>query len=247
MALDMLEQRGLTQCFRRVTAMNQVWLVIPDGQMVGIIGLSGAGRSTPLRMIDRLRDPSACRILLDLRDASDPAPLDVRGMSSNGRSAATFRPRTISGSPPRSVKAGALRLPAVIPPKRFGSNAVKPGDVMTGSWLMPTMLRAPVPSSPGRHCGHRRRRAAMQRRGRDIRTMIDFRLWRSSKGGNEACAPVGIAAATVATLAGEAVRQPPGTSVRKWRESPSLTPRTACGTSRAACRSLLFKPVEARA
>lgn len=58
----MLELQGLTRRFGAVTAVDDVRLVIPDGQMVGIIGRSGAGKSTLLRMINRLTEPSEGRI-----------------------------------------------------------------------------------------------------------------------------------------------------------------------------------------
>jgi phosphonate transport system ATP-binding protein len=59
----MLELQGLTRRFGSVTAVDRVRLLIPDGQMVGVIGRSGAGKSTMLRMINRLTEPSEGRIL----------------------------------------------------------------------------------------------------------------------------------------------------------------------------------------
>jgi phosphonate transport system ATP-binding protein len=59
----MLELQGLTRRFGAVTAVDGVRLVIPDGEMVGIIGRSGAGKSTLLRMVNRLTEPSAGRVL----------------------------------------------------------------------------------------------------------------------------------------------------------------------------------------
>ena len=59
----MLELQSLTRRFGAVTAVDAVRLVIPDGQMVGVIGRSGAGKSTLLRMINRLTEPSEGRIL----------------------------------------------------------------------------------------------------------------------------------------------------------------------------------------
>ena len=66
----MLELQGLTRRFGTVTAVDNVRLLIPDGQMVGIIGRSGAGKSTLLRMINRLTEPSEGRILHDGRDVT---------------------------------------------------------------------------------------------------------------------------------------------------------------------------------
>ena len=66
----MLELQGLTRRFGAVTAVDQVRLLVPEGQMVGVIGRSGAGKSTMLRMINRLTDPSEGRILFGGKDVT---------------------------------------------------------------------------------------------------------------------------------------------------------------------------------
>jgi len=66
----MLEIRNVTRRFGKKTAVNAVDLVIPQGQMVGIIGRSGAGKSTLLRMINRLIDPSQGTILFEGSEVS---------------------------------------------------------------------------------------------------------------------------------------------------------------------------------
>jgi phosphonate transport system ATP-binding protein len=53
------ELRNVTRRFGSRVAVNDVNVVIPQGQMVGIIGRSGAGKSTLLRMINRLQEPSS--------------------------------------------------------------------------------------------------------------------------------------------------------------------------------------------
>lgn len=54
----MLRIRQLDKHFGEVRAVDQVSLDIPDGQMVGVIGRSGAGKSTMLRLINRLAEPT---------------------------------------------------------------------------------------------------------------------------------------------------------------------------------------------
>ena len=54
----MLKLASVTRRFGKHAAVKSVDIVIPPGQMVGIIGRSGAGKSTLLRMINRLVDPS---------------------------------------------------------------------------------------------------------------------------------------------------------------------------------------------
>jgi len=61
----MLELHGVTRRFGAVTAVDSVTLAIPNGQMPGVIGRSGAGTSTLLRVINRLVEPSEGRILVE--------------------------------------------------------------------------------------------------------------------------------------------------------------------------------------
>ena len=61
----MLKISGVYKHFGTKVAVSDVSLVIPQGQMVGIIGRSGAGKSTLLRMINRLADVSSGSIEFD--------------------------------------------------------------------------------------------------------------------------------------------------------------------------------------
>jgi phosphonate transport system ATP-binding protein len=56
---ETLRIHGLTRRFGSVVAVDDIDLDVPAGQMLGIIGRSGAGKSTMLRMINRLTEPSA--------------------------------------------------------------------------------------------------------------------------------------------------------------------------------------------
>jgi len=51
--------QGVTRRFGETVAVDDVTLSITPGQFVGVIGRSGAGKSTMLRLINRLIDPSA--------------------------------------------------------------------------------------------------------------------------------------------------------------------------------------------
>jgi len=55
----MLRLEGVTKSFGGKRAIDGISLVVPTGQLVGVIGRSGAGKSTLLRMINRLSDPTA--------------------------------------------------------------------------------------------------------------------------------------------------------------------------------------------
>ncbi len=66
----MLRLEGVTKSFGGKPAVDGVSLVVPAGQMVGVIGRSGAGKSTLLRMINRLGDPASGRILFGDTDVT---------------------------------------------------------------------------------------------------------------------------------------------------------------------------------
>jgi phosphonate transport system ATP-binding protein len=55
----MLRLDGVVKAFGDKRAVDGINLVVPRGQLLGVIGQSGSGKSTLLRMINRLNDPSA--------------------------------------------------------------------------------------------------------------------------------------------------------------------------------------------
>ncbi len=77
----MLVLDDVTKRFGKSTAVSGVSLTIPSGQFVGIIGRSGAGKSTTLRMINRLTEPTDGRIRFggaDVTALTGPALRDWR-------------------------------------------------------------------------------------------------------------------------------------------------------------------------
>lgn len=74
----MLEFQKLTKKFGDSTAVQELSLSIPNGQMVGVIGRSGAGKSTFLRMINRLNDPSSGQMIFEGRDVTALRGRDLR-------------------------------------------------------------------------------------------------------------------------------------------------------------------------
>ena len=59
----MLVLDAVTKQFGKSVAVADVSITVPPGQFVGVIGRSGAGKSTTLRMINRLTDADRGRIL----------------------------------------------------------------------------------------------------------------------------------------------------------------------------------------
>ncbi|MGF1477089.1 MAG: phosphonate ABC transporter ATP-binding protein [Geminicoccaceae bacterium] len=64
----MLEVDSLTKRFGATQAVDGISIRVEPGQFVGIIGRSGAGKSTFLRLINRLVEPTSGRVLADGRE-----------------------------------------------------------------------------------------------------------------------------------------------------------------------------------
>ncbi|MBS0535388.1 MAG: glycine betaine/L-proline ABC transporter ATP-binding protein [Proteobacteria bacterium] len=71
-ALEMLAKgSGKSEVFEKlgvVVGLNNVSLTVPQGAVYMIMGLSGSGKSTFARCVNRLNEPSAGQVLLDGRD-----------------------------------------------------------------------------------------------------------------------------------------------------------------------------------
>ena len=65
----MLEISGLRKVFPNgVVALDGVDLVVPRGEIVGVVGRSGTGKSTLIRCVNRLEEPTAGTISLEGED-----------------------------------------------------------------------------------------------------------------------------------------------------------------------------------
>ncbi len=65
-----LKIETLTKCFGQNIAVDKVSITVERPAMIGIIGRSGAGKSTFLRMLNRLTDASSGRIVFEGRDVT---------------------------------------------------------------------------------------------------------------------------------------------------------------------------------
>ncbi len=69
-----VETRGLSKNYGAVTALASVDLKIPAGEYFVLLGPSGGGKTTLLRLIGGFIRPSAGTVLLHGRDVSDMPP-----------------------------------------------------------------------------------------------------------------------------------------------------------------------------
>jgi ABC-2 type transport system ATP-binding protein len=69
-----IQTRGLTKRYRRVTALSECAVTVPAGRICALIGPNGAGKSTLLRMLAGLAHPSAGELtVLGGTPRQDPA------------------------------------------------------------------------------------------------------------------------------------------------------------------------------
>jgi spermidine/putrescine transport system ATP-binding protein len=65
---------GLTKRFGSFKAVDNLDLVIPQGSFFALLGASGCGKTTTLRMVSGLEDPTAGQIFLGDHDVTDTKP-----------------------------------------------------------------------------------------------------------------------------------------------------------------------------
>lgn len=74
----MIELRDLTKRFDEVVAVDALNLNVAPGELVMLVGGSGCGKTTTLKMVNRLVEPSAGRVSIDGEDTATLAPHELR-------------------------------------------------------------------------------------------------------------------------------------------------------------------------
>jgi osmoprotectant transport system ATP-binding protein len=74
----MIELEGVKKSYGEVTAVDEVSLAVGGGELLVLLGDSGSGKTTTLKMINRLIEPTAGRVLLEGDDVSRMPPHQLR-------------------------------------------------------------------------------------------------------------------------------------------------------------------------
>jgi len=74
----MIEIDGLTKTYEATTVVDHVSLTIEKGEICVIVGTSGSGKTTMMRMINRLVEPTSGIVRIDGRDTRELAPHELR-------------------------------------------------------------------------------------------------------------------------------------------------------------------------
>ncbi|KXT80165.1 ABC transporter ATP-binding protein [Streptococcus sp. DD11] len=64
----MIEFKDVTKVYEGTVALNQLNLVLESGEIVGLIGHNGAGKSTTIKSLVSVINPSSGQILVDGQD-----------------------------------------------------------------------------------------------------------------------------------------------------------------------------------
>ncbi len=73
-----IELRGLGKRYGETAAVVELSLRVAAGELLVLLGRSGCGKTTTLKMINRLIEPSAGSVLVDGRDVAELASHDLR-------------------------------------------------------------------------------------------------------------------------------------------------------------------------
>ena len=74
----MIETHDLTKTYGTFTAVDRLSITVAEGELVVLLGGSGSGKTTTLKMVNRLIEPTSGRVLIDGQDASTMAPHELR-------------------------------------------------------------------------------------------------------------------------------------------------------------------------
>ena len=74
----MIETIGLTKRYGRAVAVDDLSLRVSEGELLVLLGGSGSGKTTTLKMVNRLIEPSAGRVTIDGQHVGEMAAHELR-------------------------------------------------------------------------------------------------------------------------------------------------------------------------
>ena len=115
-----IEFKNVSFKYRRKNVLNNLTLTIKPGERVGIVGMSGAGKTTLVNLLMRFYDPNQGQILIDGQDISTVSQNSLRENISYIPQDPTMFNRTIMenieygrpGATPKQIKAAAVEASA---------------------------------------------------------------------------------------------------------------------------------------
>ena len=74
----MIQMKGITKCFGRKTALQELNCTVEDGSIYGLVGYNGAGKTTLLKTIAGIYRPESGRVLIEGENIFENVPLKQR-------------------------------------------------------------------------------------------------------------------------------------------------------------------------
>ena len=74
----MISLQGVSKSYGRTPVVQQLSLEVADGELVVLLGESGCGKTTTLKMVNRLVEPTAGTIVVDGKEIARADPVELR-------------------------------------------------------------------------------------------------------------------------------------------------------------------------
>jgi ABC-type branched-subunit amino acid transport system ATPase component len=112
----MLQTEGLTKSFGSITAVDNVDLLIEEGEVHGLIGPNGAGKTTMLNLVTGQLEPTSGKIVLNGQDITGLRPEEIarRGLGRSFQIVQYFPEMTVRENLRLSVRDKEQTLRSVV-------------------------------------------------------------------------------------------------------------------------------------
>lgn len=127
-----LETRSLMRTFGAVVAANDLNVTIKQGEIVGVIGGNGAGKTTFINMVTGYLPPSSGEILFEAHSVVGMAPREItrRGMARSFQVAQLFPQLSVVENVMIALVAAQGKRPAIWSPMYTGERHAQALDIL---------------------------------------------------------------------------------------------------------------------
>lgn len=109
---EILELKGIKKAFGGVPVLNGIDLSVKPGEFITLLGSSGCGKTTTLRIISGLETPDSGTVLLEGADVTGTEP-DKRGVHTVFQNYALFPHMTVEANIGYSLKIRGVKKPEI--------------------------------------------------------------------------------------------------------------------------------------